>query len=137
MDMARRHEIRRINDELSLKYGLPILMDNDLRHNKGMTWHEWDAKKDGNSWKEQMRSDIQSARDKASSWEEFKELMQQSGYKIRETKSTITYTVPDSDTRKCRDSRLGNEYIREALCNYWKTRTQEATKETPGKIKYE
>ena len=136
MDMARRREIRRINDEFSLKYGLPILMDNDLRHNKGMTWHEWKARKDGNSWKEQLRNDIRSARDKASSWEEFKQLMQQSGYKIRETKSTVTYTMPDSDTRKCRDSRLEDEYRKEALCNYWKTRAQEATKEAPGTVKY-
>ena len=63
--------------------------------------------------------------------------MQQAGYKIRETKSMVTYTVPDSDTRKCRDSKLGNEYSREALCNYWETRTQEATKEAPGQIKCE
>ena len=137
MDMVRRHEIRRINDELSLKYGLPILMDNDLRHNKGMTWREWKARKEGNSWKTQLQNDIQSARDNASSWEEFKQLMQQAGYKIRETRSTVTYTMPDSDTRKCRDNRLGDEYSREALCNYWKTRAYESTKEAPGTVKYE
>ena len=112
-------------------------MDNDLRHNKGMTWREWKARKEGNSWKTQLQNDIQSARDNASSWEEFKQLMQQAGYKIRETRSTVTYTMPDSDTRKCRDNRLGDEYSREALCNYWKTRAYESTKEAPGTVKYE
>ena len=138
MDMARRHEIRRINDEISLKYGLPILMNNDLRRNRGVTWHEWKARTDGNSWKEKLRDDILEARKAADSWEEYKELMEGAGYKIRETKSTITYTMPDSETRKCRDKRLGTDFTKEALCSYWIKKAQEAEKErTERKIEYE
>ena len=119
MNMEKRREIRRINDELSLKYNLPILMDNDLNHNKGMSWKEWKSKQDGQSWKEQLKNDIQAAASMVGSWAEFKALMIKNGYKIRETKNTVTYTMPDSDTRKCRDSRLGEGYTRQSLCNAW------------------
>ena len=140
MNMDRRREIRRINDELSLKYNLPILMDNDLQHNKGVSWKEWKSRQYGNSWKEKLKNDIRTASSMAGSWEEFKALMLKSGYKIRETKNTVTYTMPDSDTRKCRDSRLGEEFTRNHLLSIWlqkSTQTEEKTVQGPSRIHYE
>ena len=140
MNMKRRREIRKINDELSLKYGLPILMDNDLQRNKGVSWKEWKSRQYGNSWKEKLKNDIRTASSMVSSWEEFKALMQKSGYRIRETKNTVTYTMPESDTRKCRDSRLGEEFTRSHLVNVWlekATQTAEKAVNAPRKIQYE
>ena len=119
MNMEKRREIRRINDELSLKYNLPILMDNDLNKSKGIPWKEWKSKQDGQSWKEKLKNDIQAAASMTGSWDEFKALMIKNGYKIRETKNTVTYTMWDSDTKKCRDSRLGKGYTRQSLCDEW------------------
>ena len=140
MNMERRREIRRINDELSLKYNLPILMDNDLNHSKGVSWKEWKSRQDGNSWKEKLKNDIRTASSMVSSWEEFKALMQKSGYRIRETKNTVTYTMPESDTRKCRDSRLGEEFTRSRLINVWlekSTHAEEKAVNAPRNIQYE
>ena len=139
MNMERRREIRRINDELSLKYNLPILMDNDLNNSKGMSWKEWKSKQDGQSWKETLKNDILSASSISSSWEEFKSLMIKSGYKIRETKNTVTYTMPGSETKKCRDNRLGEEYTRTSLQSGWLEKTSRAEETTSGavpKVKY-
>ena len=138
MNMERRREIRRINDELSLKYNLPILMDNKQNHNKGISWKEWKSRQDGNSWKEKLQNDILSASSMTDSWEEFKAFMIKSGYKIRETKNTVTYTMPDSDTRKCRDSRLGKEYTKSALQSAWhkKASLEENVSGSSHRIRY-
>ena len=141
MNMERRREIRRINDKLSLKYDLPILMDNDpAHHNKGISWKEWKSRQDGNSWKEKLKNDIRSASSLTGSWEEYKALMKKNGYKIRETKNTVTYTMPDSDTRKCRDSRLGEKFTRDHLLNVWlekAAQSEEKTVKAPQNIRYE
>ncbi|MCR5789028.1 MAG: relaxase/mobilization nuclease domain-containing protein [Lachnospiraceae bacterium] len=140
MNMERRREIRCINDELSLKYNLPILLDNDLNNSKGISWKEWKSKQDGQSWKEKLKNDILSASSMSGSWEEFKNLMTRSGYKIRETKSTVTYTMPGSETMKCRDSRLGAEYTRTALLSGWHEKASREDKKAAGaspKVRYE
>ncbi len=106
MDSLKR--ARDICDDLSKEFGLPIIIN--PKTDRGVTWFEWKKKLDGESWKQQMREDIRSTMEVSDSFEEFKELMEESGYTLRETDRHITYYMPNADPEgieyRCRDSRL-------------------------------
>ncbi len=128
MNMRFRHQYRAINDEISLKYGLPILLDPGLEHSS-MTWSEWEARNKGESWKEAVKADIKYIAEHSKSWDEYKQKMESAGYGIRETENTVTYTWLVSSTdesgnkvekqRRIRDKRLGPEYTRSTLMSLW------------------
>ena len=116
-------QARDIADELSRKYGLPIILEPQT--GKGVSWFEWKARKQGQSWKNQMRQDIRDTIAIANSYEEFKKIMKQSGYSIRETESHITYTLPGDDKCVCRDTMLnkgsgkGEDYTKKAIIKFF------------------
>lgn len=101
---------RMICDDLSKKFGLPIIQALNQEQSRTISWKEWKAKQEGQSWKEQMRQDINGTARVARSFEHFIELMRASGYGIRETQNHITYTMPGDLGYRCRDSLLGMEY---------------------------
>lgn len=115
---ANRNRYRAINDEISLEYGLPILLDNELSH-KSLSWLEWDARSKGESWKDTVRADIKLISSLSSSWEDYINRMKSAGYGIRETDKYVTYTMAGSDIKKVRDKNLGDEYMRSELNNLW------------------
>lgn len=108
-------EARRICDDLSEKFGLPILPSLSQEQSKSISWTEWKAKQEGQSWKEQMRQDINGAIRVAADYKQFIEIMKSSGYQLRETENHFTYIMPGDDEFKCRDIKLGKEYEKNAI----------------------
>lgn len=111
MDKAHRREYREINDQISQKYGLPVILDPNQAH-RAYSWVEWDALRNDSSWKQSMKNDLGMARRNASSWEEYSSILEAAGYKIRYGNKYVTYTMPGDESKKCRDRTLGEEYLR-------------------------
>ena len=120
-NMTHLDMIRDMSDEIALKYGIPIIIG--PTRNQGISWFEWKKKKEGNSWKEQVRVDIDATMKAAASWKEFKQMMESAGYGIRETAHSVTYTLPGMDGLKVRDKTLGEDYLKERLMNYWQNKS--------------
>ena len=116
-DLNAINTLRKINDDIAKNYGLSIIVNPDLQ--KKNSYKEWLEKKNNNSWKEKVRQDIEVTMKDSTSWEEYKDKMISSGYKIRETNKTVTYTFPTNDNLKVRDTNLGRDYTKEQLSNYW------------------
>ena len=114
--MAVLSLMRDISDRLSLKYDIPIIVNPEQGHS--MSYAEWNLKKSGQSFKEQMRQDIQFCLSKSTSYFQFINKMKGMGYTIRETENTITYINP-AKTGKCRGKNLGPEYSKESLLQYF------------------
>lgn len=108
------------NDEIAIDHGLPIIINPDLE--KVYSWSE-DAKiKQGQSWKERVRWDIEAARRGTSTWDEFVAYMKEEGYQIRDGGKHLTYTTPKGD--KIRAERLGRTFMKENLELYWALRNR-------------
>ena len=108
--MENLNKARALCDELSLEYGLPIVINPS--NERSMSWTEWSMRREGKSWKEQLRNEIKMAAQLSSSFEEYKEIMTSAGYRLRETERHITYHLPLSIFGKdfvCRDSMLNIE----------------------------
>lgn len=131
MNKTFRRHIRHINDEISLKYNLPILIGNEIGSNLSMSKGECYAKSYGLSFKDQLRNDITTAlsKDYVSSWDDFKLQMESLGYTVKETPKNVTYIKTDKDktgkevTHRCRENKLGQEYEKQHICRSkdWKT----------------
>lgn len=114
---AAIQRLRDISNEISLKYGLPIIINPDRARDS--SYKEWLEINKGTSWKQQIRNDISAVKETTRTWEDFKTTMERAGYKIRETSKTVTYTLPGNDTKKSRDKNLGEPYTKEAIENFW------------------
>lgn len=108
-------ELRRLNDEIAIAHGLPIISDPDF--DKNNSWKENIEVKSGNSWKENIRRDIDNMRRVCHTWDDYIDCMRAAGYTITQNKY-VTYTTPDGE-HKVRDKTLGREYTRETLERYW------------------
>lgn len=108
------------NDEIALDHGFPIISDPQM--DRSYSWYEMEQKNENASWKEQIRKDINNAKQLSTSWEEFKENMQAAGYELKEGKH-ITYIAPDK-LHKARGSTLGQEYTKENLTEFWQLRKE-------------
>lgn len=106
------------NDEVAIDHGLPIIRN----PGKGRmySWYEKHEEKQGQSWKEPIRLDIQDARRLTGNWNEFVSCMVRVGYQIRDG-AHVTYTAPDGK-HKVRGERLGRPYTKENLELYWAIR---------------
>jgi len=99
---------RKICDELSIEYGLPIILNTSK--DKDLSWSEWKSRKEGISWKDDLRRDIKTAVSLSESFSEYKDILNRAGYELRITKNSITYHVPEARFGKkyaCRDDKLG------------------------------
>nr|WP_297704057.1 relaxase/mobilization nuclease domain-containing protein [uncultured Butyrivibrio sp.] len=110
---------RQVCDDLSRKFGLPVLPSLSQEQGKAIDWAEWKSKQEGQSWKEQMKQDIRGAVRIARSYDQFIEIMKDSGYGIRETERHITYIMPGEDEYRCRDKRLGSEFEKTAIMEHF------------------
>ena len=107
-DMESLKKARDLIDEISHKYDIPIILS--PKTERGVNWFEWKSRRDGDSWKEQMRQDIKNTLSISKSFDEYKRLMRESGYTLRETDKHITYYMPcankDDVEYRCRDTKL-------------------------------
>lgn len=110
--MKQIEYIRAMSDELSLKYGLDIII-NEGREDRGVrSYSEKLAKEQGISWKELLKGDIKKTINISSSWQEFKENMLSLGYGVVEKPNSVTYYFLNDDNKKVRDNKLGTDYSR-------------------------
>lgn len=108
------------NDEIAIDHGLPIIINPDLK--KVYSWKENAKIKQGQSWKERVRWDIEAARRGTSNWNEFVSYMKEEGYEIRDGGKHLTYTAPNGN--KIRAERLGRSFMKENLELYWALRNR-------------
>lgn len=108
------------NDEIAIDHGLPIIINPDL--DKVYSWNENAKIKQGQSWKERVRWDIEAARRATSNWNEFVAYMKEEGYEIRDGGKHISYTTPKGN--KIRAERLGRTFMKENLELYWVLRNR-------------
>jgi len=128
---------RQICDDLSRKFGLPVLPSVSQEQGKAVDWAEWKSKQEGQSWKEQMRQDINGAVRIAKDYEQFVSIMKDSGYGIRETENHITYIMPGEDEYRCRDKRLGKEYEKSYIKQHFDKKNELSKEEIEEDMKRE
>jgi len=111
--------IRNLSDELCKEHNLSIIPPSK---NKGKTYAEWKAIRQGNSWKEKMRHNIDAAIKSANSYDEFLSLIRGKGYEVKgekpdgNTLKYISFRAPGQQ-RFVRGSQrsLGAKYTREEI----------------------
>ena len=115
--------VRYVNDQLCMKYGLPICQPK--KKVQGVNSKEYYAAKAGNSWKTQLAIDIDNAMLYAKSKMDFIKLMNRKGYKVVWTskRDTILYQCPNG--KRCRDFKLHEDkYLKGAMENEFAKRKE-------------
>lgn len=115
--------VRYVNDELCIKYGLPICQPK--KKVQGVNSKEYYAAKAGNSWKTQLAIDIDNAMLYTKSKMDFIKLMNKKGYRVVWTskRDTILYECPNG--KRCRDFKLHKDkYLKGAMENEFAKRKE-------------
>lgn len=115
--MEQLESIRHINDEISMKYGVKVLLDRNVLEKEG-SWYENKLEKDGKiSWKQEVKNAIDECKIRCDSWEQFKLLMLEKGYDIDDTRKHVLYKELNDPTgkRRVRGKTLGDLYTMEYL----------------------
>ena len=115
--------VRYVNDQLCMKYGLPICQPK--KKVQGVNSKEYYAAKAGNSWKTQLAIDIDNAMLYAKSKMDFIKLMNKKGYRVVWTsnRDTILYECPNG--KRCRDFKLHEDkYLKGAMENEFAKRKE-------------
>lgn len=115
-----------INDKIAIEHGLPIIIEPDK--DRTYSWKESSEKKQGKSWKERVRIDIENAMRASNNREEYLRAMRASGYEMRIGKSKdhgeyISYVCPDQ-THRVRDFTLSQECTLARLEAYWEIKKE-------------
>lgn len=108
--------VRDMSDKLCLEHGLSIVKEKnaELRYTLA---EKHLIEKGQRSWKDEIRKSVDYARDNASNYNEFKEILKNEfEIGLREGKF-LTYTHPDNNKWRVRGHRLGNLYERGTLEN--------------------
>jgi len=103
--------MRKINDELCIKYGLPVCIPKKKQKVKPLKAKEYYVANAGKSWKMKMILSIEYAMKRARTKQQFIEKMDKLGYDIRwtPTRKNITYIEKANPNHKCRDNNLHQE----------------------------
>ena len=115
--------VRYVNDQLCVKYGLPICQPK--KKVQGVNSKEYYAAKAGNSWKTQLAIDIDNAMLYAKSKMDFIKLMNKKGYRVIwiNKRDTILYECPNG--KRCRDFKLHEDkYLKGAMENEFTKRKE-------------
>lgn len=107
----RQH--RQVNDEICLAHGLTVLEPYDPKQQKkGIQRGEYEAARQGRSWKFELIRAIEDALLYSSTKEQFIENMEYEGFSVswRDDRKYITFTHPNG--MKCRDRSLHDETYR-------------------------
>lgn len=99
-------ETRAISDKLCAEYGLSVIEPNE---NKGKSYAEHAADKNGGSWKTQLRKAIDLNITQAKDFDDFIRLMELSGYTVKQQNKNISF-CSDGRTKYMRSKTLGDDY---------------------------
>ncbi len=122
-----RRQIRKINDEINMEYGLPILKEYKMYGPKNTNYAErLVRKRNGMSMKDQVCSDIDRVLEEhGKEFKDFSEFVrymeEHENYEIRQSAKYVTYIKKDLLMKngkpfRVRDSSLGDEYMRYTIC---------------------
>ena len=109
---ASLKEIRNISDGVSLAYGVkpnPKLTGKG----KSINYSEWQHRKNGTSWKKQIRDEIDRLIPTVNSLDELLQTLEEHGYEVKRGKY-ISIRTPEQE-RFVRTKTLGEEYTEESL----------------------
>ncbi len=112
------NQIRKINDELCIKYGLPVCIPKPKQKVKPMKAKEYYVADAGKSWKMQMILSIEYAMKRAKTKQQFIDEMDKLGYEMRwiPTRKNITYIEKTNPNHKCRDNNMHQEkFLKEKM----------------------
>lgn len=109
-------KIRQLSDEIGLKYGIEPIISSSEKGPIGIG--ELNAKKQGNSWKQRIKDDIEQMSEVFDNWDDFAAAMIANGYKIEEHDGYVKYESPYSK-KPVRDRTLGETYTRDYLKAQW------------------
>lgn len=112
------NQMRKINDELCIKYGLPVCIPKQKQKVKPLKAKEYYIMDSGKSWKMQMILSIEYAMKRAKTKQEFIDEMDKLGYEMRwtPTRKNITYIEKANTNHKCRDNNLHQEkFLKEKM----------------------
>ena len=112
------NQMRKINDELCIKYGLPVCIPKPKQKVKPMKAKEYYVADAGKSWKMQMILSIEYAMKRAKTKKQFIDEMDRLGYDLRwtDTRKNITYIEKANPNHKCRDNNLHQEkFLKEKM----------------------
>ena len=121
------NEIRKINDELCIKHGLPVCIPKKKQKVKPLKAKEYYVANAGKSWKMKMILSIEYAMKKAKTKQQFIEEMDKLGYEMRwtPTRKNITYIEKENPNHKCRDNNLHQEkFLKENMEEEFEIREQ-------------
>lgn len=112
--------IRDTSDKLCKDHGLSVIPENSNRTRKSHSRTEWQAKKDGNSWKSKLKKDIDECLKFCGSYEDFLRKMKAKGYEIKnETPDSgkyISFRAPGQERWiRGRETTLGYDFTREGI----------------------
>lgn len=105
------YNIRSISDKLCAEYGLSVIVSGK---EKGKSYAEYTAEKNGTSRKAQLKAVIDKNIKLAKDIDEFISLMEKSGYKVKRQNKNISFCT-DGFERYMRSKTLGPDYTLEAL----------------------
>ena len=109
-------KVRQLSDEIGLKYGIEPIISSSEKGPIGIG--ELSAKKQGNSWKQRIKDDIEQMSEVFDNWDDFAAAMIANGYKIEEHDGYVKYESPYSK-KPVRDRTLGETYTRDYLKAQW------------------
>ena len=105
------HFIRRTSDRLCREYGLSVI---EPSKNKGKSYSEYTADKNGLSWKSQLRLAIDKAIRRSRDLDDFLLRMELAGYTVKRQEKNISFC--NSERNKfMRSKTLGSNYTVEAI----------------------
>ena len=108
-------QLRKLSDEICIAHGLSVLQPYQGGKNS-MSSREYRARLRGNSWKEKLAKDIDTAMSYSGSKDEFIRNMSILGYHMTwtDTRKNITFQCPNG--KKCCDDKLhDNKYLKESI----------------------
>ena len=117
--------MRNVNDELCLKYNLPVCPAKPKEKVKPTKPGEYYSARSNSSWKRNMILAIVSAMKTAGTKDEFIREMKRKGYEVKwsDTRKNITFTEVKNKNHRCRDDNLHNEkFLKENISNEFKIR---------------
>ncbi|CAN4031731.1 Copper export regulator, partial [Dysosmobacter welbionis] len=103
--------LRKANDRICQEFGLNIIEE---PQEKGKHYAEWAAEKNGKSWKNLLRKNIDRILPAVKTFDEFLEAMRQEGYEVVQSKKILKFRAQGQE-RFTRSRTLGADYTLEAL----------------------
>lgn len=106
-----KYNMWKINDEICRANNLSVIEHQSGQ--KGLKWNEYKGKTTGESWKHKLRIAIDNAIPLSDTFEDFINIMEMEGYKIRRGKN-LSYCAPGQE-RATRGKQLGADYTEEGI----------------------